>query len=141
MKKELKSKKGFTLVEIIVVLVILAILAAATVPTMIGFVSKAKQSEELANARAVFLSVQSYVTEELAANDGKASADFAGTNHAVADEDGSFLAKVKDLSGHDITSLTVTLNDDEDAILNVEYTTDKYTVTIPANGSAEVVAK
>ena len=36
-----KNKKGFTLVEIIVVLVILAILAAAAIPTMLGFVNDA----------------------------------------------------------------------------------------------------
>lgn len=35
----IRNKKGFTLIEIIVVLVILAILAAAAIPTMLGFVN------------------------------------------------------------------------------------------------------
>ena len=36
------NKKGFTLVEIIVVLVILAILAAIAVPSVLGYVEEAK---------------------------------------------------------------------------------------------------
>ena len=37
------NKKGFTLVEIIVVLVILAILAAIAVPSVLGYVEEAKK--------------------------------------------------------------------------------------------------
>lgn len=37
------NKKGFTLVEIIVVLVILAILAAVAVPTALGYVDEKKR--------------------------------------------------------------------------------------------------
>ena len=39
----MSSKKGFTLVEIIVVLVILAALAALALPSMLGFVENAKR--------------------------------------------------------------------------------------------------
>lgn len=38
----MKNKKGFTLVEIIVVLVILAILAAIVAPSVLGYVEQAK---------------------------------------------------------------------------------------------------
>lgn len=40
--KKLKDKKGFTLVELIVVLVILAILAALLVPALTGYIDKSK---------------------------------------------------------------------------------------------------
>ena len=43
MFKKLKDKKGFTLVELIVVLVILAILAALLIPTLTGYIDKANQ--------------------------------------------------------------------------------------------------
>lgn len=43
-----RGKEGFTLIEVIVVLVIIAILAAFTIPTFIGFIDKAHESECLA---------------------------------------------------------------------------------------------
>ena len=43
MFKKLKDKKGFTLVELIVVLVILAILAALLVPALTGYIDKARE--------------------------------------------------------------------------------------------------
>jgi prepilin-type N-terminal cleavage/methylation domain-containing protein len=42
MRKFLKSKKGFTLIELIVVIAILAILAAIAVPRLIGFQERAR---------------------------------------------------------------------------------------------------
>ena len=43
------NKKGFTLVEIIVVLVILAILAAIAVPSVLGYVEEAKKEKYIAD--------------------------------------------------------------------------------------------
>ncbi|WP_302194766.1 type II secretion system protein [uncultured Ruminococcus sp.] len=43
MKKK-KNRKGFSLVELIVVLVIMAILAAALIPTLIGYIKQTRQS-------------------------------------------------------------------------------------------------
>jgi type IV pilus assembly protein PilA len=62
-----KNKKGFTLVEIIVVLVILAILAAAAIPTMLGFVNDAKAKANIAEARACYIAAQMIATETIAA--------------------------------------------------------------------------
>lgn len=58
-----KDRKGFTLVEIIVVLVILAILAAFTIPTMIGFVNDARDKAHIAEAREIYVAAQSIATE------------------------------------------------------------------------------
>lgn len=58
-----KNRKGFTLVEIIVVLVILAILAAFTIPTMLGFVNEARGKALIAEARSVYLAAQATATE------------------------------------------------------------------------------
>ena len=48
MFKKLKDKKGFTLVELIVVLVILAILVALLVPALTGYIDKANQEKAIA---------------------------------------------------------------------------------------------
>lgn len=63
LKKRLKKKDGFTLVEIIVVLVVLAILAAFTIPTMLGFVSDARGKAYIAEAREVYVAAQAVATE------------------------------------------------------------------------------
>lgn len=42
------KNKGFTLVELIVVLVILAILAALLIPTLTGYIDKAKEKKIVA---------------------------------------------------------------------------------------------
>lgn len=64
MMKKLKEKKGFTLVELIVVLVILAILAALLVPALTGYIDKAKKKSIIAETRQVVMAAQTLVDEK-----------------------------------------------------------------------------
>ena len=50
----LKNKKGFTLIELIVVIVILAILMAVTLPSLLGYIEEAQEKTCAAN-RALFV--------------------------------------------------------------------------------------
>ena len=56
--RKLKDRKGFTLVELIVVLVILAILAALLVPALTGYIDKANGEKVIAETRMVVMAVQ-----------------------------------------------------------------------------------
>jgi type IV pilus assembly protein PilA len=58
-----KGKKGFTLVEVIVVLVILAILMALAVPGLIGYIDKARDKALEADGRNIQVALQSMITD------------------------------------------------------------------------------
>ncbi len=66
--KELRknNKKGFTLVELIVVLVILAILAALLIPTLTGYIDRAKEKDVIAQTRQTVMAAQTLVDEQYA---------------------------------------------------------------------------
>ena len=67
------NKKGFTLVEIIVVLVILAILAAILIPSMVGWIDKAKEKQVYVEARTYLLAAQTLASEKYATTPGNTS--------------------------------------------------------------------
>lgn len=62
--RKLRDKRGFTLVELIVVLVILAVLAAILVPTLIGYIDQARHEKDYSTAAALEQAAQSVVIEQ-----------------------------------------------------------------------------
>ena len=66
LKKMKNNKKGFTLVELIVVLVILAILAALLIPALTGYIDKAKNKSIVAETRQAVMAAQTLVDEAYA---------------------------------------------------------------------------
>lgn len=60
---KMNSKKGFTLVELMVVILIVGILAAVAIPLMQGRIDKAKWSEANASAGTIRTAIRAYVAE------------------------------------------------------------------------------
>ena len=74
-QKRRSKKDGFTLVELIVVLVILAILAALLIPTLTGYIDRAKEKNVIAETRQCVMAAQTLYDEAYAnvAKDGTPS--------------------------------------------------------------------
>ena len=111
MKKN--AKKGFTLIEIIVVLVILAILAAAAIPTMNGFINEAKGKQYIAEARAAMLGCKALEAqytgaETFSCKDGATvETEYAKKATALAGVDGTILQLANSTLGNAVYQYTV----------------------------------
>lgn len=86
--KKILTKKGFTLIELIVVIAILAILAAILIPSLTNYINKATISKNEASARSLYSEYMLNIA--------------TGTEYEVA--------SVTDTSMNDGTSCTVSLN-------------------------------
>ena len=120
MFKKLKEKKGFTLVELIVVLVILAILAALLIPALTGYIDRAKRKSIVAETRQAVMAAQTISDEDYAkdkATDATAKTELSETEITDA-------TKLSEVKG---TIKRVTLKDGKVTVL--VYNHDKKTCT------------
>jgi prepilin-type N-terminal cleavage/methylation domain-containing protein len=100
MKRLLKNKEGFTLVELIVVLIVLAILAAILVPTLLGYIEKARQESAIEECHSCVVAAQSAATDE-----------YGNTGVFIASANTAQISTIKTLTGttgtvNEVTYLT-----------------------------------
>jgi len=90
MKKTDKRRKGFTLIELIVVIAILAILAAIAVPNFIGLTKKANNATEV-SAAAQYATAMN-VANALAVTDAQKILELPADDTVIPDIDAKLLA-------------------------------------------------
>lgn len=83
-----KNKKGFTLIEIIVVVVILAVLMAVAVPSVMKYLSEADNAKYMAQARTVMTTAQAEMAKA-----------YAGDKKIDADEWAAMISDTEDNEG------------------------------------------
>ena len=99
------SKRGFTLVELIVVLVILAILAALLIPALTGYIDKARKSQVVAETRALTQAVQTEMSTVYALNDEFQRQKTIGKPLTIASKTGAYLTMGGNTSTGDLGNL------------------------------------
>jgi type IV pilus assembly protein PilA len=120
-----RKKKGFTLIELIVVIAILGILAAVLIPKFTGFQDKARSTQALTDAKQIATAADSLIAE------GKTTYDADGTSSSILFADADILkiagsdikAKVAPASGTATATIT-------GGAITSEHFTFTYTVTI-----------
>lgn len=133
MIKKLKEKKGFTLVELIVVLVILAILAALLVPALTGYIDRAKEKAIKAEARQTVMAAQTLVDEEYAKMDANATITVGTGTQTIKTAD---VAKLAEVEAGNINKVTVTSGKVTELIYKKGNKTCTYTFDTDTNKGA-----
>ena len=90
------SRKGFTLIELMVVILIVAILAAVAIPIMRGRIDAAKWSEGKAMLGTIATAIRAYVAEKnetIADMSAVVMTGPAGLGFAPGDLDGTYFAE------------------------------------------------
>ena len=117
MFKLIHSKKGFTLIELMIVVAIIGILAAIAIPNFLKYQAKSKQSEAKVNLKGIFTSETSYFAENsafapllsvgfaLAGGSGRYTFAVNGTGDAIAGASYSGGAYVAGSSGSTCASI------------------------------------
>lgn len=115
-KKQNKKKKGFTLIELIIVIAIIAILAAIAIPNFLGIQRKSKIKADIASAKTIYDATSAAIAE-------------GAINPEASGQSGEFELK----PGTEATDQQITLKAIEDRLQTIptgKYKTGDFKVTI-----------
>ena len=121
-----KKRKGFTLIELIVVIAILGILAAILIPRFSGFQDKARSSEAIMHAKQIATAADARIVET-----GKTAWDATTTNATTMNN-----SEITTIAGPDITGVISDGSIDSNGRFLF-----KYTIDLPAGGTTFVVER
>lgn len=140
-----KDKKGFTLVELIVVLVILAILIALLVPTLTGYIDNANKKKAQSEGRQVLMAAQTLAEDDYSYDDdtaktmcGKGAIPLTTKPAGASAASDPSIEKLAEVEGkYEIASVTVS---DAGKVTDITYSTKKFTA-VYNNGKWSVTKK
>lgn len=138
--RKMKNKKGFTLVELIVVLVILA---ALLIPALTGYIDKANKEKVVAETRMVAMAVQTELSEAYGqVGAGKTLKDSTpedwvstGAVGGTAAKEGKYITEIKKLAEVFTSNTKATFQATANAngsLVEVKYNDGVYTCTYDA---------
>lgn len=131
-KKLKENKKGFTLVELIVVLVIIAILAAMLIPALTGYINRAKNKSIVAETRSVVMAAQTLADEAYAKADVSGSVSFDKTSKETTGTTYASVANLAEVTVTNIETIEVGAGNRPGVITKVVYKTGGKTCTYTA---------
>ncbi len=88
----MKSRKGFTLIELMVVILIVGILASVAIPILRGRIDSAKWSEGKAMMGSIATAIRAYAAEKGPSGTAPADDDFSAIGFAAGDLTGNYFA-------------------------------------------------
>ena len=116
--KNMASRKGFTLVELIVVLAIMTVLASMLAPSLTGYIDKANDRKLVAKARSLYNASQSTVSSQYATNSSFEQTtdyfEYSGMNNEIiklSEVEGDFECYIALDSAYRVTELFYKEND------------------------------
>ena len=124
------NKKGFTLVELVVVIAIIGVLAAILVPSMMGYVKKSRLKTANGNAKTAYNGVSEYIAD-LETQGNLKSADATGAISAAESELATNGDSGKGVVWTDVSGTALAAND----------TTTVYYVQWAKNSNDEIVGQ
>lgn len=138
-KGKLKSKKGITLIEVIIVLVIMAVMAAAIAPTMLGFLDDAKGKTMLSEARVVYLAAQASIATQAASGITVKNGTYSSTTGAyIGDPFNKMVAELGTAGTGTGTDYDYTITVASGVASNITYTKAGKKITLNPGGEAKV---
>jgi len=133
MTKTLKTKKGFTLTELIIVIAIIGILAAVLVPSLSGYIAKSRKSAVEQEAKAISIIYEAWLIDP----DADVEDTVFGEGEEPKDATVEFKKYYESLGDAKLPDgLTITVENKRPT--GFEYTKDGYTAKYTNGGKLDV---